>query len=282
MSARSRSDAGSDGGPAPGIAGWVPRMVVLDLDGTVVENDGTVARRDVVAAVAVARDAGAYVVVATGRALTSTFDVAHSLGLSDAVLVCSNGAVVYDGAGGAPTYVASLDPGPPARALAEHLPEAHFAVEVGLEGFLTTVGFRRDFPAVYLGTGTFEELLTAPTPRLVVRGEDGHDAAGIRRAGELALGAAYGWWTGHSAWIDVTVRGVSKASGLARVAADLGVHRHEVLGIGDGWNDVEMLAWAGWGVAMGHAPPGVRDQADDVTGAVAEGGAAQAIRRFFR
>ena len=268
-------------GAVPGQPGWVPRVVALDLDGTVVENDGTVARGDVVAAVEVALAAGAHVLIATGRAVSSTVDVARSLGIGDAQLVCSNGAVVYDGRAGAASFLATFDPGPPARALAEHLPEAQFAVEVGIEGFRTTAGFLRDFPGVYLGVAELDELVVGDTARLIARGADGHDLALVRRAGERALGDAYGWWTGHSSWIDVTVRGVSKATGVERAAAALGVDAADVLAVGDGWNDVELLSWAGWGVAMGHAPPGVREVADAVTGRVADGGAAEIIRHFF-
>ena len=278
---RGGDEAADRDGAVPGGPDWVPRVVALDLDGTVVENDGTVARPDVVAAVEIALAAGAHVLIATGRAVSSTLDVAASLGIGDAQLVCSNGAVVFDGRTGAATFQATFDPGPPVRSLTEHLPGVHFAVEVGLEGFRTTEGFLRDFPGVYLGVVELDELVLDPTVRLIARGPDGHDLAQVRRAGERSLGDAYGWWTGHSSWIDVTVRGVSKATGVARAAESLGFDAADVLAVGDGWNDVELLAWAGWGVAMGHAPPGVRDVADAVTGRVADGGAAEIIRRFF-
>jgi hydroxymethylpyrimidine pyrophosphatase-like HAD family hydrolase len=267
--------------PAPEAPAWAPRLVALDLDGTAVENDGTVARPDVVEAVAAARAAGAHVLVATGRAVCSTIGVAESLGLDDVRLVCSNGAVVYDLGRRRVVHTESFDPGPPARALAQRLPGAEFAVEVGIEGFRTTSGFLRDFPAVYLDPAPMEELVAAPTVRLVVRWPPGADLAEIRRAGEDAIGADYGWWTGHSAWIDVTRRGVSKASGVARVARSLGVAAAHVLAVGDGFNDVELLEWAGHGVAMGHAPRGLRDRADEVTGTLAEGGAAAAVSRWF-
>ena len=59
--------------------------------------------------------------------------------------------------------------------------------------------------------------------------------------------------------------GVSKASGLASVCERLGVAADDVLAIGDGRNDIEMLRWAGRGVAMGQAPLEVQEAADDVT-----------------
>ena len=48
-------------------------------------------------------------------------------------------------------------------------------------------------------------------------------------------------------------RGVCKGWALERLAARLGVDRKETMAIGDNWNDVEMLEWAGQGVMMGNA-----------------------------
>lgn len=292
--ARRHSASALEERPAPGrpvhapadrtegdLAGWVPRLVALDLDGTAVENDGTVARPDVVEAVAAARAAGAHVLIATGRAVSSTLDVADSLGLEDVRLVCSNGAVVYDPGARRAVHLESFDPAPAARALAERLAGGQFAVEVGLDGFRTTVGFPHDFPAAFLGTAPLGQLVDGPTVRLVARWPAETDLAEVRHAGEDALGEDYAWWTGHSAWIDVTRRGVSKASGVALVARSLGIEAGDVLAVGDGWNDVELLQWAGHGIAMGHAPEGLRALADAVTGSIAEGGAATAVRRFF-
>ena len=57
--------------------------------------------------------------------------------------------------------------------------------------------------------------------------------------------------------------------------------RHDVLAIGDGRNDTEMLVWAGHGVAMGHAPEEVRTAADEVAPPVQDDGAAVVLRRWF-
>ena len=75
--------------------------------------------------------------------------------------------------------------------------------------------------------------------------------------------------------------GVSKASGLAIVADKLAVDQADVLAIGDGRNDIEMLEWAGRGVAMGQSIEEVRDAADDVTETVYDDGAAVELARWF-
>jgi hydroxymethylpyrimidine pyrophosphatase-like HAD family hydrolase len=65
------------------------------------------------------------------------------------------------------------------------------------------------------------------------------------------------------------------------VAAKLGVARADVLAIGDGRNDSDMLRWAGRGVAMGQAVDEVKAAADDVTLSVYDDGAAVELARWF-
>jgi hypothetical protein len=58
--------------------------------------------------------------------------------------------------------------------------------------------------------------------------------------------------------LDLLPRGVSKASALQQLATMLGVDRKETMAIGDNWNDVDMLEWAGQGVLMGNAAQELR------------------------
>ena len=74
---------------------------------------------------------------------------------------------------------------------------------------------------------------------------------------------------------------MTKASGLDLRGARLGVHAADVLAIGDGRNDIEMLRWAGRGVAMGQATLSVQEAADDVTETVEDDGAPRELGRWF-
>jgi len=80
--------------------------------------------------------------------------------------------------------------------------------------------------------------------------------------------------------VDVFGAGVTKGSGLADLAASLGVDRSEVLAVGDNFNDREMLAWAGKGILMGNAAAEMRGFGFELTGTNDDAGLAQAIRRF--
>jgi hypothetical protein len=72
----------------------------------------------------------------------------------------------------------------------------------------------------------------------------------------------------------------NKAKALEVVARHYGIHRQEVMAIGDSYNDLEMIEWAGLGVAMGNAFEPVKEAADFVTTSNEEEGVAEALRRF--
>src|SRR5690606_35101012 len=97
------------------------------------------------------------------------------------------------------------------------------------------------------------------------------------RIGLVDVTYAVGW----TAWMDVAPRGVTKASGLERLREQLGVDPAATVAVGDGRNDVDMLRWAGRGVAMGHADEVVRAAADEVTGTIDEDGAAAVLRSLL-
>ncbi|RYY42840.1 MAG: HAD family phosphatase, partial [Actinomycetales bacterium] len=86
---------------------------------------------------------------------------------------------------------------------------------------------------------------------------------------------------GYTAWLDIAPEGVSKASGLEVVCARLGVDQADVLAVGDGMNDYDMLRWAGRGVAMGQGSDELKAVADDVTGSVVDDGLADELRRWL-
>ena len=89
------------------------------------------------------------------------------------------------------------------------------------------------------------------------------------------------YFIGWSNWLDIAPEGVDKAAGLELVCERLGVDRSDVLALGDGYNDIEMLQWAGRGVALGDALPEVQQAADQVTGRFADGGTVQELERWF-
>lgn len=271
---------------------WRPRLVALDIDGTLLRwAEGDTPYEEVSPAVraAVERvlDAGAHVVLSSGRSVHSMTPVADLLALrgqpgdDDRLwIVASNGAVLTRYAPLEIVREETFDARAAVRAVLEHHPTALVAVENRGLGYRVN----RPFPPGEL-TGDLvetpvEELVAEPVSRVIIRDPDATAEDFVELAGRLGLhGTDYvvGW----TAWLDLTPVGVSKASGLAHVCEQLGVDQDDVLAIGDGRNDLEMLAWAGRGVAMGQAVQEVRDAADAVTLGVDEDGAAVEMDRWF-
>ena len=268
---------------------WRPRLVALDIDGTLlkwIEGAGQTYEQVAPAvhdAVRRAHDAGAHIVLASGRSphgMTTIADLLDLEGGEPAWVVASNGAVVFRYPPLEVVHEETFDARPAVEAILREHPGVLVAVEE------RGVGYRvnRPFPAGELSGDMVitdvADLVAEHVSRVIIRDPDSTAEDFLDLAGRLGLhGTDYvvGW----TAWLDLAPVGVSKASGLAHVADRLGVAAADVLAIGDGRNDIEMLRWAGRGVAMGQAVEQVIAAADDVTGTVYEDGAATEIARWF-
>ena len=80
---------------------------------------------------------------------------------------------------------------------------------------------------------------------------------------------------------DIVAAGNSKAEGMAAICRHFGINRQDTLAFGDGANDIEMLRWAGTGVAMGNAADIVKQAADMVTLDVDNEGIEHAVNQIL-
>ncbi len=271
---------------------WTPRVVALDIDGTLLKwvdgqtEDYETITEPVHDAVHRALDAGAHIVLSSGRSphgMTRIADLLH-IPREDADrlwVVASNGAVVFRYPPMEVVHEETFDAAPAVAAVLEHHPRALVAVEERAVG-----GYRvnRVFPEGELSgeqvITRVDDIVGEPVSRVIVRDPEATADDFIELAANLGLhGTDYvvGW----TAWLDLSPVGVSKASGLQHVCDALGLSAGDVLAIGDGRNDIEMLRWAGRGVAMGQAVEEVIAAADDVTATVHDEGAAVEISRWF-
>jgi Cof subfamily protein (haloacid dehalogenase superfamily) len=254
-------------------------LVATDMDGTLLGPDGSVSARTT-RALARLRAAGVVVVLVTGRpprwvrGLLDD-DAVHEL------VICTNGAVVYDPAADrivAHNPLASEIAARLVRRLRERAPGVVFAVESG-------TGFRRE--SGYLARAAFDppavgdaiDLVNGQVSKLLVR----HPELAFERLYALAVEAAgpdaVATYSSNDL-VEISAAGVTKASALERLCADLGVDAKEVVAFGDMPNDLPMLAWAGHAVAVANAHPDVLAAADEVTASNAEDGVAQVLERL--
>jgi HAD superfamily hydrolase (TIGR01484 family) len=260
-----------------------PWLVVLDIDGTTLHEDGSIGDA-VIEQVRRVDAAGHQVTLATGRSAATTIPVLERLGIAPRFLVCSNGAITLHRDMAAPSgyrreWVESFDPAEVLRSIRAQLGNARYAVEDEHGHYRYT----EPFPDATIGLDSehveFDDLLTRPATRVVVISPD-HAMedflAVVERMGLQRVSYAIGW----TAWLDIAADGVNKATAMERVRIELGIPRERVMAVADGRNDIELLRWAsetGRGVAMGQSPAEVIASARELTGTVHEDGLVQVL-----
>lgn len=267
-----------------------PELIASDVDGTLLDPLERITERTA-SMLSKVRTAGTPFVLVTGRPPRWIPPVAGAAALNG-YAVCANGAVLYDVGTDRVLARHGLDPvmlHDVVHALEEVLPGISFAAErVGerahddrVRQFVTEPGYRNPW-----GDGEGQSL---------VRGELlGHDAVKLlishpaMTSDEMAAAAAevledsvdITFSTGDGL-IEVSARGVTKATGLSEVADRLDVTADDIIAFGDMPNDIEMLRWSGHGVAMANAHSDVLAVADEVTAPNSEDGVAQVLERWF-
>ena len=265
-------------------AGGLPRLVAVDLDGTLLGVGFSVSRRSALALRRVAA-AGAVVVLVTGRSLRRLPRVFAELETRYAA-ICANGAIVYDPADDMPRSCRLLDPAQArevCRLLREQVPDVMFAAEVDCgRRILHSPGWpvNGDDRAAAFPVG-LEELTASQVVKLQARApglnSDSFKRLVIDAVGDLVEAAC----PGYEGLVEMTQRGVTKASALAELAEGLGIHPADALAFGDMPNDVSMLQWAGRSVAVANAHPEAKAAADEVTLSNLDDGVAVYLERLF-
>lgn len=258
-----------------------PTVVALDIDGTLLDHDDQLSAAVVDA---VRRTAAQVpVVLATGRAWSTTLPIGERLGLpSGGFVVCSNGARTMRYPDGLVVDERTFDPSTVISSVRRYAPNARMAVEDSDGSYLVTA----PFPDGDLGVNAKirvvgdDELAPQPVTRLIIRDPEQSESDFVHLAERLGLhGVSY--FVGWTAWLDIAPEGVDKSTGLKVALAQLDLDPSGLLAIGDGRNDIEMLSYAGHGIAMDSAPDEVKAAADEVTKSVEDDGVAAVLNRWF-
>ncbi|MCU1685478.1 MAG: Cof-like hydrolase [Amycolatopsis sp.] len=268
-----------------------PQLIASDVDGTLLGPLELLTERTV-AVIRRATAADVPFVLVSGRPPRWIPRVAEAAGLTG-YAVCANGAILYDvGADEIVEVHGLLDPmqlHDVATALDTALPGAKLAVErIGkravdpdVKNYEYEHGYRNPWGDGEGETASRAEVLGYPAVKLLVR-HAGMTSDEMATAARTILdGTVDITFSSNSGLIEVAAHGVTKATGLAEVADRLGVGPDRIIAFGDMPNDLEMLRWAGHGVAMANAHPAVLAAADEVTGPNSEDGVAQVLERWF-
>jgi Cof subfamily protein (haloacid dehalogenase superfamily) len=260
----------------------VPQIFFSDLDGTLLDDDGSL-HPDTVQAFKELAARGTLIVLASGRIPVNMVDICEALDL-EGPQITMNGALVCSPLTGDVVEGHTLDE----AAVREHF---RFADDWGLPAVLA---FPDGYKALDLEPlrADFDAQLPDEVPDLDVlarsRPFKTYLMTGAERFREV-LAAAYELFDGRyhvtSGGNDVSVEllhlRANKGSAATALAASLGVPMSEVAAAGDGLNDVELLRAAGVSIAMHQAPDPVRQAAGHVAPPRSEGGLVRAVEELF-
>lgn len=261
--------------PSPPLpSDFRPQLVALDVDDTLLAHNGGVSER-VIESIARVQSAGVSVVLATGRSPSTTVPVARAAGIGD-LIVCSNGALLVRVETEETVEALTFDPRSALEELIQHLPDAVYAVEDTHGIFHATSAFGAGILGLSVREVPFERLLAEPVVRLVVRSEQ-HVESGFGPIVEALGYESVIFGVADVAWMDIGAKGVNKATMLQRLCERKGIDPTRTIAIGDFWNDIAMLEWAGWGVAMGGAPDAIKAVAKSVTSGIPGEGVADVL-----
>lgn len=270
---------GTTTGPA---ARALPRLVASDLDGTLLRDDGTVSARTARALRDLA-GVGIDLVLVTARPPRWVDDL--SFVPAHGVVICVNGAVVYDVAHGRVLEHLAMDD-ELVRELAADLRGALPDVTLAAErpaGFATERAYRghHPVPGDVVRADRIEDTLDGATVKLLVRSAVTPDEDLVAAVDRVLAGRAVVLHSGAGGLAEVHHPAVSKAAALERWAAERGIAADDVWAFGDMPNDLPMLAWAGRGFAVANAHPSVLAAADEVCGANEDDGVAAVLERLL-
>ncbi|WP_181347497.1 Cof-type HAD-IIB family hydrolase [Thalassobacillus sp. CUG 92003] len=236
------------------------KLIALDMDGTLVNNDGDVSTENE-QAIQRAKEKGMHVVLCTGRSLSGCHDIANNLGRSS-YIVTINGGEIYD-------HLFNLvERSPLDHELVKHIMDI------------------KDKHGVFFWSSTAQGVFNSHNPYEQAIEENewlkiGFDIEDdeIRQVvhDELIKNDALEITNSSPTNIEVNAAGVNKAAALLKVCKWLNIKMENVMAVGDSLNDLAMIRESGFGVAMDNAQDVVKQEADWVTVSNQEHGVAIAI-----
>jgi hypothetical protein len=256
-----------------------PRLVATDLDGTLLRPDGSMSSRTA-RVLAALPGVGIEVLVVTARPPRWLAPVAA---LGHGTVICLNGALVLDVATSRAVEVHPMGDDLIAGLVADlrgALPGSVFAAETPA-GMLAEHGFEGWQTERRARASRLEDLLDGTTGKLMVRCVGVPDDALVTQVRRVVAGRGRVHDSGAAGLAEIAGAGVTKAATLARWAAARGIDAADVWAFGDMPNDLEMLTWAGRGVAVANAHPDVLAAADEVCGPNTRDGVAARLEHLL-
>ena len=260
------------------------RLIAIDLDGTVVNQEGTIIQ-SAKKAVQRAIDSGIKVTLATGRMYKPSNRFAQELGLS-IPLICYQGALIREPFNGNVIWHQPLSVSI-ARKVIETARQfsTHQYVYVDDEMYVEDIMEKDEWYAQRNGVElnlveNFITVLKRQPTEIAARGEPMEIDRLISHL-NASFGSALLITKVHPSFCEIGHPTSGKGNALKYLAKLLGIDQSQTVAIGDGPNDISMLKWAGLGIVIGNSPEEVTTAADWIVGTDNCEGFAQAIEKLL-
>lgn len=281
--------------PSPSDSAGLPsrniQLLVLDIDGTIAGVDNQV-REPVKQAVQAVQARGIQVAIATGRMYQSALRFHHEIGAT-LPLMTYQGALVKDPATNTvhrhwtvPRHLASE--------LLDYFEQPEWRAALSVHFYINDQLYVREITSAteeYVSRSTVKPipvgdlrntLDTEPTKVLALTDDPVMINNLLESLRQRYTPAELYLTTSVATFFEATHPKVNKGTAVSYLAEEhLGIRAENVMAIGDNFNDLEMIEYAGIGVAMGNAPSEVQSRADWVAPSVEHDGAAVAIAEFL-
>lgn len=245
------------------------KLIALDLDGTTLDNTSLISTKTA-QILQKARDKGHVVSIATGRPYRMSAHYYQQLNL-DTPMVNFNGALVHKPQqkwAYEKEYSIQREIAFEILAQKEKLHLDFVAAENRENFFIDSLqNFQKDFFAADTASDAnlFSQLKNNPTSVMLKTKNEYSSFVVETLTKQFANDIEVRTWGGPSAILEVVPKGVQKAMAVSVAAESMQIKQKDIIAFGDEHNDVELLDYAGWGVAMKNGTEQVKSVANDIT-----------------
>ena len=272
------------------LAGNHYKVVVIDIDGTLVSNDGTISA-DNRKALSRANEMGLKICLSTGRAIQACRGIITQLEL-DGYHIFFDGALVSSSRPERVVYSRPISR-ETLRQVIDFSRDNDISIDLYsasryyVERETWSSSLHRDFfgvePTMTEFANLWEQDTIIKAGMVITSAEELAKTEAIRDqfTDRLRFSLVKTPSYPNTEFVNIVAPGVSKGSAMVALSEHMGIEKGEIVAIGDGMNDIELLASSGLGIAMGNAPDEVKAVADEVTLDTNNSGLAAAIEKLL-
>ena len=263
------------------------KMIVLDLDDTLLRDDHSISVRTKDALMK-AQELGVKVVLASGRPTFGMRHIAQELNLDHygSFILSFNGGKIINCSTEEEMFSSTLSPEAIHKLYEVSVREGVFIhTYMGDEIITQDENPYTDIEANLTGlpikvVPNFVNAVNEPVVKSLMVGPP-EQLKEVERKLQTELADEFSIMRSKPYFLEFTEKGVTKGTSLDQLIQACGIKREEVIAIGDSYNDLSMIEFAGLGVAMGNAPDDIKEKSNFVTDTNMNDGVAKVVEEFI-